>query len=632
MNLNIEKLYSMIDSHRVISFDIFDTLVVRNTLKPSDIFDIMEYNYNIKNANNVLVDFKKMRIDSENKARSKKKEEIYLKDIYSEMILKENVKEELIDLEITLEKKFIQPNYEMLSVYNYCKSKNKKIIITSDMYLPKEVIEGILKKCGYNEYYKLFLSSDVGYRKRSGSLFEYILKEINIESNQILHIGDNINSDVKQPKKYKIDSFHVSESHYKNKYFTDKSFNKNEIQNNVFLAYLKNNAYLLNTKEEKLGFSLLGLPLLNFCIWLKKHTQGINKYFLARDGYLIKQAYDTLFPDENQNSYYLYLSRNSLRSVCLYDNYEFDLFVEQLPGLRTYSKNNIFDFCRVSSNNEIILNEKYSNLIDVYSKRELKENINYRNLFNDIKKLENNQYKEQHSNFLEYLRSNNFKGDIAVVDVGWRGSAQVNLERICKNMDVDIKGYYFGVEGNKTNENTNTSQMYSYFWPKDKSNTIKNTFLNGRKGIFECMFLSQQGSTLKYCKDSAGKVIPILDNPSKVDHNIEILIQEGAMKFIEGFSSIISFIPDFNADEVGAGITNYMLNPMKEDLILGDIIVENYCERYLARPEKINYFLNPKKFLEDLRKAEWKVGFIKRLVPLPNSFSYILNSIYENIR
>lgn len=57
-------------------------------------------------------------------------------------------------MEIELECAVCQPNYEMQCFFKQLVEKNISIIIISDMYLPKEVIDRILKKCGYSGYKK----------------------------------------------------------------------------------------------------------------------------------------------------------------------------------------------------------------------------------------------------------------------------------------------------------------------------------------------------------------------------------------------------------------------------------------------------------------------------------------------
>ena len=68
-----------LENYEIISFDIFDTLIIRYVEKPEDIFSIIEYR--IKDA----IDFKNKRINAEKIARRKFEREITIDDIYSEL-------------------------------------------------------------------------------------------------------------------------------------------------------------------------------------------------------------------------------------------------------------------------------------------------------------------------------------------------------------------------------------------------------------------------------------------------------------------------------------------------------------------------------------------------------------------
>ena len=81
-----------------------------------------------------------------------------------------------MELEVLVEKTMIQINKELFEVYLWCKKNNKYIIATSDMYLDSSVINEILQE---NNIYvdKLYVSSEIGKNKRTGTIFNYIRKE-----------------------------------------------------------------------------------------------------------------------------------------------------------------------------------------------------------------------------------------------------------------------------------------------------------------------------------------------------------------------------------------------------------------------------------------------------------------------
>ena len=90
------KLKKLIDSHDVVSFDIFDTLIKRNCFNPTDIFDIVEMKYN-ENYEKKISKFREKRILAEKLARDKYKqyEDVTLKEIYECLSLDKQIKNKL---------------------------------------------------------------------------------------------------------------------------------------------------------------------------------------------------------------------------------------------------------------------------------------------------------------------------------------------------------------------------------------------------------------------------------------------------------------------------------------------------------------------------------------------------------
>ena len=153
-------LQAAINKAKVVSFDIFDTLIVRVYKKPVDLFRHLE-------ESEMAPGFAKARVEGEAKARRKalensKRKEVSLSEIYRAMGSKYAPFKEK---EIALEKLACKQNPEMKAVFDECLAKGKRVIIASDMYLPHADVEEILKENGYTGYEKLFLSSDAMHPK-----------------------------------------------------------------------------------------------------------------------------------------------------------------------------------------------------------------------------------------------------------------------------------------------------------------------------------------------------------------------------------------------------------------------------------------------------------------------------------
>jgi len=192
-----------LESYDIISFDLFDTLLLRRVLFPNDMFWVVGWSALYRNE---LPDdwtearFKKARIDAEYRARVRAETEIDLDDIYAEFADKEGFSaeevEKLKSREIRVEENHIDANPYVLEFYEHCIAQGKRVILVSDMYLPHDAVEWMLERKGIAGYERLFMSSTYRKTKYEGDLFPFVASEMGVNGSKILHIGDNYNSDV----------------------------------------------------------------------------------------------------------------------------------------------------------------------------------------------------------------------------------------------------------------------------------------------------------------------------------------------------------------------------------------------------------------------------------------------------
>ena len=84
----------------------------------------------------------------------------------------------LLRLEEETEVGICCPCQRVKRFYQMAKKKKKPILITSDMYLRETVIRRILKRCGYGDFERLYLSSSYGLCKSTGTIYDVIRRII----------------------------------------------------------------------------------------------------------------------------------------------------------------------------------------------------------------------------------------------------------------------------------------------------------------------------------------------------------------------------------------------------------------------------------------------------------------------
>lgn len=210
MNQGTEKVISQICDEKIklVSFDIFDTLVLRPVLKPTDMFVLMNNDFK-KLLPDCEHDFTIIRMASEKSARlNSDTGEVTIDEIYDEMCESYDVPEQaalqLKNTEISLEIKACYVRKSGKTLYDAAIKNGKKVILTTDMYLSEKTIKEILDKNEYKGYDRLFLSCVLNKNKCTGTMYHYILEEYKIDADEMFHIGDNYNSDIVKPRELGI--------------------------------------------------------------------------------------------------------------------------------------------------------------------------------------------------------------------------------------------------------------------------------------------------------------------------------------------------------------------------------------------------------------------------------------------
>lgn len=502
-------LKQLIDKNNIISFDIFDTLILRNIFQPTDIFRILA-----KFAKDEfdIDDFFQKRVEGEKKARDKvKNSEADFQEIYDEVekLCGCNI-EKIKQMELQLEMEFSVINPYMMEIWKYASEQKKTIIFISDMYLSSDFIKKLLKKNGYKVEH-LYVSNE--YRKNKGSkeLYELVGQELNCKKTNWLHIGDNEYSDYKQAKEFGINAYH-----YKNVSTYYEGTKELSISESVLIG-IQNN-YLYNGVQEnywnKFGAKNAFPIYFGFAKWLYDLTkEEDNLFFLARDGYIIKKIYD-MFCKMDENTIftnYIYVSRKVLQLPLLGTMPELDKVIRQLTdrteldgeitlretlykvGIRDMDKAekymNAFGFLNLD---EIVSPEKLymaQNLI-------VKLSGEVRKYFSDKRKLLERYFEQEKVNCWNKLN---------VMDVGWKGSSQEVIEKI---LGKDVIGYYFGTADTLSRNKFCT--MYGWIFDDWNPTTVASEvyrYIN----MYELLFSAPHGSTIDY-KEENEKIIPVLND------------------------------------------------------------------------------------------------------------------------
>lgn len=282
----------------------------------------------------------------------------------------------------------------------------------------------------------------------------------------------------------------------------------------------------------------------------KKKIEKI--YFFTREGEFFKNVFDEI-NNTSIKSYLLEVSRvatffPSLRKIDinelqrLWSQYS----IQSIGSLFKSLNLDINKYLNLIIKYNLNINDKIINPID---------NVNLNKLFSDENfiKLATEDLNRSKTLLIEYFKDRDFiniNEEIAIVDIGWRGTIQDNICYIFSK--VKINGYYFGLE-KFLNKQPDNAHKYGYI----------NQFY-GRENIlgditpFEMLCNSCNGSTLGYEKNSDGIVTAIrkideVENESY--YNCTKYIQDGVIENVNN--------KDIDVSKAFEEIVNIIYHPDK---------------------------------------------------------------------
>lgn len=632
-----EECIDIINDYSIVSFDVFDTLIKRIGIEPKDIFAIVEHEYKKEWGLHHCDNFVEKRIYAETTARRKALEdEISIEDIYDELkeFFSSKERKWLLDKENEIEYRLCFLNPYIRDVYEYCKKKNKTIIITTDIYLHKNQIKKMLNKCGISEWSYLLVSSDLKKTKASGALFEYMFKELHFDRDDIVHIGDNRKSDFINAKKNGIRGILIPR---KIDNLTYANLNDENINNRCVSTFI-NNTIINLPQSKRIGYECFGPLLYGFVTWVKDNLKKRNisdVFFLSRDGFIIKKAFDIINNDKNIKSHYFLASRKALRVPLLAEKIDFLDFINR-------------NFWEDSVSTGYFLKEmgfKDTKGIDPFIDNNFCYSVNKKQLIKDpilkrvfeiaISKMKSKAQKEKEA-FVKYANSMGLGNEkCAIVDIGWHGNMQVNIERLLdgKVYFHQLYGYYIGVI---PSDNHHTDVSMKGFLFDDDENIDLYRMEADVNSLFEQVFMAPHGSVANYVLNDDGSFggVEYCEYEQDDEESIRLLndYQNGGLEFVRRFYEY-SDLFYIDGKKSASAILNQFLNPTYIDACQwGNLKFKDSEERALVYSLGLFFYIfHPKKMLKDFRRSVWKEGFLKQTFKFNINY-YKLIKLRQKIR
>ncbi|NWH06757.1 HAD-IA family hydrolase [Desulfobacter latus] len=458
---------------KIISFDLFDTLVMRKTDPPEE--TIKRTCEKISRMGLIHLSGKKifeLRQKIEKKLRQKSlnsgfDSEISIEDMYLEMIKKTATNlsaKQLLDIELSVELNLLFTNPGIKTVLEQLKEEYR-LIITSDTYYPLWMLRCCLEEVGLFDYFdKIYCSSDIKLNKGSGNLFKCILEYENVSSDQIVHLGDNALSDYNVPRNLGIQSFLILDPWNLKRRARTRLLNRYERREGMWQACSFFNKLTIKNphldedadKFVSWGKEVVGPLLVVFVhLFIKQvlHKNISQIHFLARDGFVLKKIYNTLsnglYQGTLPHSHYLCVSRQSTFAPSI-RKLDDRIYRHSISGINITTRSVLnrlkLNDCDLITQLLDKYNLSYDDPIDNDTTRQ-KIKILFKD--NDFQTIVLENAKELRIVFRQYLEKHSFfnkNNNTALVDVGWIGTIQDNIEAMFSDTPdyPELIGYYLG--------------------------------------------------------------------------------------------------------------------------------------------------------------------------------------------
>jgi predicted HAD superfamily hydrolase len=642
------QLQQQLHGAAMVSFDVFDTAILRPLTQPTDLFRLLQPGMQQLHGT-VHLDFHRVRMRAERQAREHAWEihratEVTLANIYAviqEMTgLPADVVERMQKLEIEAEQVICRPNPVIREVYQWCLAHQKHVLFISDTYLPETVIAGILNACGYRQRDGLLVSSTLGKTKATGELFAEALSCFPHPPARWLHLGDNLESDVVRARDHQLTTWHCPRQATS----LTKDINPGELVARGLMAS-RPPVHSDTTFWQNFGYTTAGPLFVGFTEWLiaqasQRHLQRL--YFLSRDGLIMKRVYETLTA-QNPNAAearYLYASRRASNVAAIEEIDDRTLnflmsgtsvlqaaqFVQRL-GVDWREHAATFRVCGFRSPQQLVVTAA--------------DRACLRKLLLALAEPIRARARRERPVLMDYLAAAGLRAEVPVgmVDIGWHGSMQRAITDLLRSDGAKpgIVGLYLGTYQHAVLapelEYPHEAYLFTLGQPPAMVALIQTCV-----EIVELLFSATEGSVTCIERKPNGEFTPVMDDSDLEPHRVDIIrhLQAGAMEFAEEYARLKAHFSNLGLVQATAvaQLQRVLLHPTRREAeCLGNIshgegFGDVYTKRLIARPPSSRLMLtSPRQYRKQFCQAFWEIGCLARLSPWERRLGRLLGAI-----
>ena len=673
-----EELAALFDGRqpapKVLSLDVFDTALLRVVRKPVDAFHLIAPGVRRLLGADDEMPVATLRASAERAARARQHreaghDEVNLWDIYDEFCRQVGVdpatyRDRLAAVEAEVETALLYADPAVLAAAAAAERVGTRVVFVSDMYLPREFIVDALRRVGYGvDKGALYLSAERGVSKHGGGLFDVLLRELGVAPADVVHVGDNFHSDVERARQHGLRTLPWSPSG-DGKPLVDQSsggqpapFAEDDLLSSLCTGLVRRTRVTATASEpgdaawwEQVGYEVGGPIYFTFLHWLLVNARRERRdrlFFLARDGYYLRQACDILSARAGYGveAVDMAASRRLLNvpGITALDHTAMPFLLTPNPGLQVRHF-----FPRLGLEPEEFADEVrragFASLDEAVTTaggvfRSEKDHVAMHRLFTGLAPRLLAHAAAERARLERYFDEIGFDGAgadrMAVVDLGWQASSARALQTLLNlraNADRQpppvLRAFYFGTWHFAQHAIDTGCKLSSFFFHLDQP-LSRQHLVSESVEIIEAFFGAPHGTVVGLREGKDGRMMPVHAEPEHGPAHGALVarMRERAVDFVRDVAALARPGELLDWTGTGAGYLEATLNRVlcrptaQEASVLGalparDSFGGHSPTRPLAQPPpRWERLVHPARLRHAYQHAFWKQGFLAQLSP-----------------
>ena len=651
--LGAAAIAERLGNYETISFDIFDTAILRVTQRPKDVFDHCQEEVR-QWLDDSVFPFTELRMQAEriaraDAARDNNFQDVTLEEIYALFArvtgLDAKIVTRIKELELASEERFCYANPRVLELYRKCRSRGLRTFFISDTYLPLAYLQALLASRGFADPV-IYASSECRKTKYVGSLFTHMVADSGARRARILHIGDNVYSDYHKAREKRIKSILIADeaacrfATVRGDHEDDRA--KDSLFASTCIGLARKRTISLGRNESEpdrlwlsLGYEIAGPICCAYLSWLfaAAAKRGIRRlYFLARDGYLLYDAFKLMKHRANVplDATYTYSSRRLFYLAAIRQIDKPTLAVLLTPNLSLSTEHFItrvglspHEYEAKLRRAGLKLAERLTSTSGDFLSEDRRQRLKrfFRMISSDLLAKAATE-RALLLQYLDYIKLFS-REPVGLVDIGWAASILRSLHDISaiEGRKLNATGFFFATWATAEPVAERGHKMESYLVHLDKPSRLRDVIMPG-VAVIEAMFNAPHGSIVALQRGADGEFLPVYgDTVPQYDLHAQTLIRRGALEFVDDFTKL-SPVPSMDraGEYLGALLRRVALEPTRFEaeqigrMTHRDGFGVGSPARPIAQPPgRLTRILAKGSLVNRYRNSHWREGFLRQL-------------------